>query len=62
MADFKQIDEARKIILGLEETATLGEIKNTYKRLVRWSGLSRPLFSNFKSIPSSLCKNRSLQF
>jgi len=32
MADFKQIDEARKI-LGLEETATLGEIKNTYKRL-----------------------------
>jgi DnaJ-class molecular chaperone len=33
MADFKQIDETRKI-LGLEETATLEEIKNTYKRLV----------------------------
>ncbi len=32
MADFKQIDEARKI-LGLGETATLEEIKSTYKEL-----------------------------
>ena len=32
MADFKQIDEARKM-LGLEETAILEEIKSTYKRL-----------------------------
>ena len=33
MADFKQIDEARKI-LGLEKTATLEEIKSAYKILV----------------------------
>lgn len=32
MADFKQIDEVRKI-LGLEETATLEEIKSRYKEL-----------------------------
>ena len=32
MADFREISEARKI-LGLEETATLEEIKNAYKRL-----------------------------
>jgi len=32
MADFKQIEQARKT-LGLEETATLEEIKSTYKRL-----------------------------
>jgi len=30
MADFKQIDEAKKI-LGLEETAALEEIKSAYK-------------------------------
>ena len=33
MADFREIAEARKI-LGLEETATLEEIKKAYKRLV----------------------------
>ena len=33
MADFKQIDDARKA-LGLEESATLEEIKSIYKRLV----------------------------
>jgi len=32
MADFKQIDEARKL-LGLEEDATLEEIKKAYKKL-----------------------------
>ena len=32
MADFREIGEARKI-LGLEETATLEEIKKAYKRL-----------------------------
>ena len=32
MADFKEINEARKV-LGLEESATLGEIKDAYKRL-----------------------------
>ena len=32
MADFKEISGARKI-LGLEEIATLEEIKNAYKRL-----------------------------
>ena len=32
MAQFKQIEEARKI-LGLEGTATLKEIKNNYKKL-----------------------------
>jgi len=31
MADFKQIDEARKL-LGLEEEATLEEIKKAYRR------------------------------
>jgi DnaJ-class molecular chaperone len=33
MADFKQIEEARKA-LGLEENATLEEIKTAYKELV----------------------------
>ena len=33
MIDFKQIDEARKV-LGIEETATLKEIKSAYKTLV----------------------------
>ena len=32
MADFREITEARKI-LGMEETATLEEIKNAYKGL-----------------------------
>lgn len=32
MADFKEIDEARKI-LGLEETATLREIRDAYRKL-----------------------------
>ncbi|HDQ44130.1 MAG TPA: J domain-containing protein [bacterium] len=32
MADFKQIDEARKTF-GLPESATLEEIKNAYRRL-----------------------------
>ena len=32
ISDFEEIDEARKV-LGLEETATLEEIKKTYKRL-----------------------------
>jgi len=32
MADFKQIDEARKL-LGLAEDATLQEIKEAYRRL-----------------------------
>ena len=32
MADFKQIDQARKI-LGLDETATLEDIKDTYRSL-----------------------------
>jgi len=32
MADFKEINEARKV-LGLEESATLEEIKDAYKRL-----------------------------
>jgi len=32
MANFKEIDEARKL-LGLGETATLKEIKSTYRRL-----------------------------
>lgn len=32
MAEFKQIDEARKL-LGLGETATLQEIKKAYKKL-----------------------------
>ena len=32
MADFKQLDEARKL-LGIEETATLKEIKNAYRKL-----------------------------
>ena len=32
MADFKQINEARKL-LGLDETASLEEIKNTYHNL-----------------------------
>lgn len=32
MADFKQIDEARKS-LGLDETATMEEIKKAYKKL-----------------------------
>jgi len=32
MADFKQIDEARKI-LGLEETVTLEEVKDAYHNL-----------------------------
>lgn len=34
MADFKQIDEARKI-LGLDERATLDEIKGSYRELAR---------------------------
>lgn len=33
MADFKQINEARKL-LGLDEIATLEEIRNRYKELV----------------------------
>ena len=33
MTAFKQINEAREL-LGLEETATLEEIKNAYKKLV----------------------------
>ena len=33
MANFQQIDEARKI-LGLEEEATLQEIKQAYRKLV----------------------------
>ncbi len=32
MANFKQIDEARKL-LGLDETVTLEEIKDTYRQL-----------------------------
>ncbi|MBL7130982.1 MAG: DnaJ domain-containing protein [Candidatus Omnitrophica bacterium] len=32
MADFKQIDEARKL-LDLDDTASLEEIKNTYRNL-----------------------------
>ncbi|MCK5594867.1 J domain-containing protein [bacterium] len=32
MADFKQIDEARRL-LGLEECATLKEIRNAYRKL-----------------------------
>ncbi len=32
MADFNQIDEARKV-LGLDETATLEEIKDAYRQL-----------------------------
>ncbi len=32
MADFKQIDEARKL-LGLEECATLKEIKSAYRKI-----------------------------
>ena len=32
MADFRRIDEARKI-LGLDETVTLKEIKDAYKNL-----------------------------
>lgn len=32
MADFKEIDEARKL-LGLSETATLKEIKSAYRKL-----------------------------
>ena len=32
MANFKEIDEARKL-LGIEETATLKEIKNAYRKL-----------------------------
>ena len=32
MADFKQIDEARRL-LGLEEEVTLEEIKKSYRRL-----------------------------
>jgi DnaJ-class molecular chaperone len=32
MANFEEIDEARKL-LGLGETATLKEIKNAYRRL-----------------------------
>ena len=32
MADFKQIDEARKL-LGLDEGATLAELKETYRKL-----------------------------
>ncbi len=32
MADFKQIDEARRL-LGLQETATLDEIKDAYRQL-----------------------------
>ncbi len=32
MADFKQIEEARKL-LGLNEEATLEEIKNAYRKL-----------------------------
>ena len=32
MADFKQIDEARQLI-GLEEDATLDEIKKAYRKL-----------------------------
>ncbi len=32
MADFKEIDEARKL-LGLPESATLEEIKKAYRRL-----------------------------
>ena len=32
MADFKEINEARKL-LGLEETVTLGEIREAYKKL-----------------------------
>jgi len=32
MADFRQIDEARKL-LGLDETATLEEIKEAYRHL-----------------------------
>ena len=31
MANFKQIDEARKL-LGLDETATLEEIKKAYRK------------------------------
>ena len=34
MADFKQIDEARRL-LGLDETATLEEIKDAYRQLMR---------------------------
>ncbi len=33
MAEFKQIDEARKL-LGLGETATLKEIKGAYRKMV----------------------------
>ena len=32
MADFKQIDEARKV-LGLDEDATLKEIKDSFRKL-----------------------------
>lgn len=32
MANFKQVDEARKL-LGLDETATLEEVKDTYREL-----------------------------
>jgi len=32
MADFKQIDDARKV-LGLDDTATLEEIKRVYREL-----------------------------
>jgi len=32
MADFKQVDEARRL-LGLDETATLEEIKQAYRQL-----------------------------
>jgi len=34
MADFEQIDQARKI-LGLDERATLDEIKDSYRKLSR---------------------------
>ena len=34
MADFSEIDEARRL-LGLYETATLKRIKNTYRHLSR---------------------------
>ena len=32
MADFKQIDEARRL-LGLDEEATMGEIKEAFRGL-----------------------------
>ena len=32
MVDFKQVDEARKL-LGLDDTTTMEEIKNAYRRL-----------------------------